>query len=80
VNRKNNVVANAVSRKPYFCSITNISADWRRSVIIAKSAKNIVSMDSLHGKLQDDRFKVVDEPMLFKDQVYLLLESKVKRI
>lgn len=52
VKGKNNVVANALSRKAYFCSMIDISFNWKAS-IITEYAKNTTVNDILDGELQE---------------------------
>lgn len=58
------MVVDTLSRKPYLCSLTNISTDWKFSIIV-EYVKNTFGIDILDGKLQDNRYKVVYELILY---------------
>lgn len=70
-------MADTPSRKPHLFSITEISADWR-AMIIAEYVKDPLANDILEGKLQDDKFRAVNELILYKERVYIVPESKMK--
>lgn len=74
---KNNVVANALSRKPYLCAMTDISVDWRVGTTI-EYAKDSFANDVLEGKVVDDKYRMVEELILYKDWIYLVPHSRVK--
>lgn len=40
--------------------------------------KDSFANDILEGKVKDDRFKVVENLILFKDRVYVIPKSKMK--
>lgn len=71
------MVADALSRKPYFCSMSTISADWKVA-IIAEYAKDSFATDILDGRLLDDRYKVTEDLILYEERVYLVPNSKLK--
>lgn len=57
--------------------MTDIFVDWKVSVIVEYD-QNTFAIDILDGKLQDDRYKMVEGLVLYKDWVYLVLGSKMK--
>ena len=62
----NNVVVDALSRKPTLCSLTSISADWKVS-IISEYAKDSFATKILDKLVDDNRYKVVDELIYYKN-------------
>lgn len=77
VKGKNNVVADALSRRPAICSLSQISADWKEYLLVEYS-KNTFACELMDGQVQDDRYKVVDDIIYYKDIIYLVPESKMK--
>ncbi|KAH9305697.1 hypothetical protein KI387_010101, partial [Taxus chinensis] len=57
--------------------MTEIAADWR-AVITAEYAKNQLASKILEGEIEDEKYKVVDGLILYKNKVFLVPESKVK--
>ena len=78
VKGKNNVVADALSRKPAICLLTQISADWKAHLLVEYS-KNTSTCKLMDSDTQDDRCKVVDDIIYCKDQIYLVPKSKLKQ-
>lgn len=78
VKGKNNVVADALSRKPAISLLTQISADWKAHLLVEYS-KNTFPCELMDGNTQDDRYKVVDNIIYYKDWIYLVPESKLKQ-
>lgn len=74
---KNNVVADALSRRPHLGSLTMVSLEWKAS-IVSEYAKEILSSGILEGKVQDDNYRVIDEHILYKNRIYLTPGSKFK--
>ena len=74
---KNNVVADALSRKPTLCSLTSISVDWKVS-IISEYAKDSFATKILDKLVDDNRYKVVDELIYYKNRIFLVPRSKTK--
>ena len=77
VKGKNNVVADALSRKPAICLLTQISADWKAHLLV-KYSKNTSAYKLMDGNTQNDRYKVVDDIIYYKSRIYLVSESKLK--
>ena len=78
VKGKNNVVTDALSRKPTICSLEQISADWRAQLLVEYS-KNTFACEIMDGHIHDDRYKVVNDIIYYKDQIYLVPESNLKQ-
>ena len=74
---KNNIVADALSRKPTTHSLMEISADWKSHLLVEYS-KNKFACELLDGKVKDDRYKAVDDIIYYKGRIYLVLESMLK--
>ena len=77
IKGKNNVVADALSRRPTICSLSQISTNWRAHLLVDYS-KNTFACQLLDGEGQDDRYKVVDDIIHYKGKIYLVPESKLK--
>ena len=77
VKGKNNVVADALSRRPATLSLLEISADWKDHLLVEYS-KNRFACEILDGQVQDDRYRVIDDVIYYKDKIYLVPESKLK--
>ena len=77
VKGKHNVVADALSRKPIF-SLEQILADWKAQLLVEYS-KNTCACEIMDGRIHDDRYKVVNDIIYYKDRIYLVPESKLKQ-
>ncbi len=69
VKGKNNVVADALSKKPTICSLNQISADWKAHLLVEYS-KNTFACELMDGNTQDDRYKVVDDIIYHKNWIF----------
>jgi hypothetical protein len=78
VKGKKNVVADALSRRPTSFSLMDISTDWKAHLLVEYS-KNKFACEVLDGKVVDERYKVLDEVIFYKDRIYLVPESELKR-
>jgi hypothetical protein len=81
VKGKNNIVADALSRRPPVldCYVTSeISADWRSQLLVEYS-KNAHACQIMDGQLQDERYKVLNDIIYYKDRIYLVPESSLKK-
>jgi hypothetical protein len=77
VKGKNNVVVDALSRRLELCSLSKISADWKSELLMDYS-KSKFACEVMDNSVQDDRYKVVDDIIYYKDHIYLVLKSKLK--
>jgi hypothetical protein len=77
VKGKKNIVVDALSRRPATFSMTEISADWK-SILLVEYSKNTFSCEMMEGIIQDDRYRVVDDIIYYKDRIYLVPESTLK--
>jgi hypothetical protein len=78
VKGKKNIVPDALSRRPATCSLMKVSADWKSHLLVEYS-KNKFACEVLDGQVQDDRYKVIDDVILYKDRVYLVAGSGLKK-
>jgi hypothetical protein len=78
VKGKMNIVVDALSRRPAACSLMEISADWKSHLLVEYS-KNKFACEVLDGQVRDDRYRVIDDVIFYKDRVYLVLDSELKR-
>ena len=75
---KKNIVADALSSRPVACSLMEISVDWK-SHLLVKYSKNKFACEVMDGKIQDDRYRVIDDVIFYKDRVYLVPDSGLKK-
>ena len=73
----NNVVVDAISRKPTLCSLTSIFANWKVSIIL-EYAKDSFSIKILDKLVDDNRYKVVGGLIYYKNRIFLVPGSKTK--
>ena len=78
VKGKKNIVADALSRKPALCSLTEIAANWKTQLLVEYS-KNSFACELVDCKVQDDRYVVMDDIIYFKNRIYLVPGSKLKK-
>jgi hypothetical protein len=78
VKGKKKIVADALSRRPAACSLMEISADWKSHLLVEYS-KNKFSCEVMDGQIQDDRYRVIDDVIFYKDRVYLVPDSGLKK-
>jgi hypothetical protein len=78
VKGKKNIVVDALSRRPTTCSLMEISTDWKSHLLVEYS-KNKFACELLDGQVQDDRYRVIDEVIFYKDESTLCLDLVSKR-
>ena len=66
VKGKNSVVANVLSRKPAIYLLSQKSANWKAHLLVEYS-KNTFACMQMDDDTQDDRYKVVDDIIYYKD-------------
>ena len=71
------MVVDSLSRKPATFSMTKISTDWR-SILLVEYSKNTFACELMDGIIQDDRYKVMNDIIYYKDKIYLVLGSTLK--
>ena len=77
VKGKNNVVADALSRRPTTLSLMSLDTDWRTQLLVEYS-KDHFSCEVLDGQVTDDRYWVMDEVIYYRDRTFLTESSKLK--
>ena len=76
VNGKNNVVADALSRRP-FISLMDEAENWKATLEV-EYAKYKFSCEVFDGTNNDDRFKVLEGIIYYKGRIYLVPNSSLK--
>jgi len=74
---KNNVVAYALSKRPSFYAMTNISVDWKAHLLVEYS-KNKFACEVMDGQVQDDNFIIMDDIIYYKGRIFLVPKSTFK--
>ena len=78
VKAKNNVVADAVSRRPASLSLMSISTD-SRSLLLVEYSKDKLACELLDGQIQGDRYRIIDDIIYYKGRIYLVPESTLEK-
>jgi hypothetical protein len=78
VKEKKNVVVDALSRRSTTCSLMDISTDWKSHLLVEYS-KDKLACELLDGQVHDDMYRVIDDIILYKYQVYLVPISGLKK-
>ena len=77
VKGKSNVVADALSRRLAALSLMSIDADWKAQLLVEYSKEHF-ACEILDGLLTDERYRVMDEIIYYRDQIFLANNSKLK--
>lgn len=77
VQRKHNVVANALSRRPTGLSLMSICEDWKAQLLVDYS-KDRRACEILEGTHADEHYRVMDEVIYYKGLIYLVPNSQLK--
>jgi hypothetical protein len=67
-------VADALSRRPPGCSMMDICTYWKTHLLV-EYYKKTFACEVMNGNLVDDRYRVLDDIIFYKDHIYLVLES-----
>ena len=78
VKGKNNVVVDALSQKPTICLLEQISTALKPQLLVEYS-KNTFTYELMDGHIHNFLYRVMDFIIYYKDQIYLVLESKLKQ-
>jgi len=65
VKGKNNVLADALSRIPSTYALLEISIEWKSHILVEHS-KNKFACELMDGKIQDERFQILDDLIYYK--------------
>jgi len=76
VKGKKNVVANALSKKPT-SSLMEITNDWKAHLLV-EYFNNKFACALTNGLIQDDKYKIINDIIFYKDRIYLVPESTLK--
>ena len=77
VKGKNNVVADALSRRLAALSLMSLDTDWRAQLLVEYSKDRFV-YEVLDGQVTDDKYRVMDEVIYFRDRIFLIGSSQLK--
>ena len=78
VKGKNNVVADALSRRPATLSLMSLDTDWRVRLLVEYS-KDRFAYEVLDGQVINDRYRVIDEIIYYRDRIFLTEGSQLKK-
>jgi hypothetical protein len=74
---KNNVVADALSRRTSIFAMSDMSVDWKEHLIV-EYAKDKFTCQLLDGKIQNDNIRVINDLIYYKGWIFLVLGSALK--
>ena len=77
VKGNNNVVVDALSRRPATLSLMSLDTDWRAQLLVEYS-KDHFACEILDRQVTDDRYRVMDEVIYFRDRIFLTGSSELK--
>jgi hypothetical protein len=77
VKGKNNAVADALSRRPSIFDMSGMSVDWKEHLIV-EYAKDQFTCQLLDGKIHHDKFRVINDLIYYKGQIFLVPGSALK--
>ena len=77
VKGKHNIVADALSWRPAVLSLMDVAHDWNAQLLVeySKDKHAYEVLDDTHG---DDRFRVMDDVIYYKDKIYLVSGYQVR--
>eukprot|EP00253_Pinus_taeda_P023806 PITA_23806 len=75
---KNNVAADALSRRPATLSLMSLDTDWRARLLVEYS-KDRFACEVLDGQVVDDRYRVVVEIIYYRDRIFFTEGSQLKK-
>jgi hypothetical protein len=77
VKGKNNVVADALSRRPSNYAMIDVYIDSKDHLVMEYS-ENQFACQVMDGQIQDDNFRVIDGLIYYKGRIFLVPESAFK--
>ena len=72
------MVADALSRRLVTLSLMSLDADWRARLLVEYS-KDRFACEVLDGQVADDRYRVVDEIIYYRDRIFFTEGSQLKK-
>ena len=78
VKGKNNMVVDALSRRLAALPLMSLDMDWRAQLLVEYS-KDCFAYEILDGQVTSDRYRVMDEVIYFRDQIFLTVSSQLKK-
>lgn len=70
-------MAYALSQRLATLSLMDVTHDWKTQ-LLAEYSKDMHACEILDGMHGDDRLRVMDDVIHYKDRIYLVLESQLK--
>jgi hypothetical protein len=77
VKGKNNMVEDALSRRPSIYAMIDVSVDWKNHLVMEYS-ENQSACQVMDRKIQDDNFRIIDGLIYYKGRIFLVPESAFK--
>ena len=71
------MVADALSRRPAMLSLMSPDIDWRARPLVEYS-KDRFSFEVLDGQVTDNRYRVIDEIIYYRNRIFLTEGSQLK--
>ena len=71
------MVVDALSRRPAVLSLMRLDMDWRAQLLVEYS-KDRFAYEALDEQITDDRYRVMDKVIYFRDRIFLTESSKLK--
>jgi hypothetical protein len=78
IKGKKSIVADAISRRLATCSLMEVSTDCKSHLLVEYS-KNKFACEVFDVKVYDDRYRVINDIIFYKDIVYLVPGSGLKK-
>jgi hypothetical protein len=77
VKGKNNVVADALSRRLTSYALLEFSVEWKLHLLV-EYFKNKFVCELMDGQNQDERLQILDDLIYYKGRIYVVKKSKFK--
>jgi hypothetical protein len=77
VKEKNNVVVDALSKRPSIFAMKGVSVEWKDHLVM-EYAKDQFTCQLLDGQVQDDNFRVINDLIYYKGRIFLVPRSTFK--
>ena len=72
------MVVDALSRRLAMLSLMSLDIDWRAQLLVEYS-KDRFACEVLDGQVENDRYRVVDEIIYYRDRIFLTEGSQLKK-